>query len=471
VPFSSTFQLSNLASSTAGSVLIAVLTGGAVGAAVASKPILVGALVAILLALLGVAIALKYPARAFIGLVLLTALIPTYASPTVGSLLFVPGAAAAWLLAGVLAWRNSIVKGFLFRPTVIDYAAGAFALLMAISLAFSARTSLSDYVHLMFLWAGPYLAARILLRDTEKPALVVAVSFALVTVVLAPIAVVEVLGWSNPFYILKINAKEFNIWASQIDRFGQVRAVTSFGHPIAFSMFVAASALLSVAMGVRSELQNHRRAWYALAALAVGVQALALSRTGWLMIAIGVVMIAVVTVRGTARRRLAVLLAITASVVLATSLVIPKELQVLPGVAKPTEHNFTTSGSYRQALLARAVEPGVLHLWGNPVNKITPFVNLGTATDNSYIILADTWGLIPTAALIIVALTLLLALARIYSYDTKALTILPIVAFTGLVALFFVAFITQQQLMIWLLVGAAGAAVERAATYGPLTSV
>jgi hypothetical protein len=468
-PSTAALQLPTFATSAAGSVLIAVFLGAVAGAAIASKPILVAALVAIVLAALGVTVALERPALAFGGLVVLMALIPTYAAPRVGTLLFVPAAAAAWVLAGVLAWRNAIADGVLFRPSAVDYAAGAFAALMAISLAFSARTSLSDYVHFMFLWAGPYLAARLLLRDVERPVYTVAISFALVTAALAPIAILEVLGWSNPFYVLKVNATEFNLWASQIDRFGQTRAVTSFGHPIAFSMFIASSALLSIAMAVGASKPAHRRAWYGMAALAVGVQALALSRTGWLMIAIGIVMIAVVTVRGSARRRLLVLLSITASVVLVTSLLIPKELQVLPGVGGSTEHNFTTSGTYREALLTRALEPGILHLWGNATNMVTPFVSLGTATDNSYIILADTWGLIPTAALIAVALSLLLAAARTRSYKAESLTIFPIVAFTGLVALFFVAFITQQQVMIWLLVGAAGAAAERATTTAALS--
>jgi hypothetical protein len=232
-------------------------------------------------------------------------------------------------------------------------------------------------------------------------------------------------------------------------------------------MVLASSALFSVAMGVSSRERKHRRIWYAVAALSLGTQALALSRTGWLMIAIGVIVLAMATVQGSTRRRLVVLLVIATSVVLLTALLIPKEVQVLPGVGGASEYTFTTSGQYREALLARALEPGVLHLWGNSVNMVTPFVTLDTATDNAYIILADRWGLIPTAALILIALTLLLAVIRTYSYKAEALTILPIVAFTGLVALFFVAFITQQQVMIWLLVGAAGAAVEKAVAARP----
>jgi hypothetical protein len=457
------YRLSDLAATTAGSALIAVLGGIAVGTAVVAKPALLVLLLAVVLALLGIALALRNPAAAFLGLVLVIALIPTYAAPSIGPLLFVPGAAGAWVIAGALAWRNALRYGRLFKPNAVDFAAGTFALLMAVSVAFSARADLHEYAHLMFLWAGPYLAARLLLAEVKRPAHLVALSFALATVILAPIAVLEYLGASNPFHAVNFNSTEFAVWSNQLSRFGQTRATTSFGHPIAFSMFVATSAVLSIAMGVQSTERSHRYAWYAVAALAIGVQALALSRTGWLILAIGIVLIAAVTVRGSIRRRLATLIAIAASVAIAAWLVMPNELTILPGFHQSTEAAFIGSGRYRQALLERALQPGVLHLWGNPVNNITPFVSGSTATDNTYIILADAWGLIPVAALILVAFVMFVPITRSYSQDSGGLEILPIVAFTSMAALFFVAFITQQQLMVWLLVGAAAVACDRIA--------
>jgi hypothetical protein len=97
---------------------------------------------------------------------------------------------------------------------------------------------------------------------------------------------------------------------------------------------------------------------------------------------------------------------------------------------------------------------------------VTPFVNFGEATDNAYIILADQWGLIPTAALLFIALAMLLVVGRWYARDPEGLVALPIVAFATLVALFFVAFITQQQVVIWLLLGSAAAGAERLASAG-----
>lgn len=458
------FDASGIVASSSAMVPLAVLLGGLVGIALVTKPIAVFGLLALVLALIGIGVALVRPDVAFVGLVVLMGLIPTYASPSVGPLLLIPAAVASWGLAGALIWQNMITEGVPFRPNYVDYAVAAFVGLMTVSVSFSERGPFTDLVHFMFMWAGPYLGARLLLAKVSEPVKLVALSFAAVTLVLAPIAVAEALGGSNPFFNFNFNGGEFSVWASQVDRFGATRAVTSFGHPIAFSMFLAASALLSVAMGISSANAKHRYGWYTMAVIAIGTMALTISRTGWVMLAVGVVLLALVTVRGTVRRRLVTLLGIVVAVVLVTSVVMPNELQVVPGLSGggAQEASYQSSGLYREALLERALQPGVLGLWGNPTNQVTPAVNFGTATDNAYIILADTWGLIPTFALFAVGLSLLVVVAASYGLPGEPLTILPIVAFTGMVAIFFVAFITQQQVMIWLAVGAAGAAAERA---------
>jgi len=461
MPFSLNLQLPRFVTSTAAGAALAGALGVVLGALLVAKPILVGLLVVLGLALLGVYIALRSPEIAFGGIVLLMALIPTYAAPSVGSLLFFPAAAASWLLVVVLAWRNLATKGRIMRLTGVDVTVLLFFALMAISLAFSPRPSFSTYKNLLFIWFGPYLGVRLLLAECRHPVKVVSVSFALAIAVLAPVAVAEVLGGSNPFFNLDFNSTEFNVWASQIARFGQTRAVASFGHPIAFSMFCAAAALFCLAMALSNENRNTRFFWYALGGVAIGVQALALSRTGWVMIAIGVVAIAAVSVKGPVRRRLITLFVLAIAVILVVSAVMPHELSVLPGFGHKTESTYATSGLYREKLLDRALEPGVLGAWGNATNQVTPYVDFGTATDNAYIILADLWGLVPTFALFGIAGSLLYTTARAYGQDGELLAILPIVAFTALVGIFFVAFITQQQVMIWMLIGAAGVGAER----------
>jgi hypothetical protein len=144
----------------------------------------------------------------------------------------------------------------------------------------------------------------------------------------------------------------------------------------------------------------------------------------------------------------------------------PSALQIIPsssGGSGEEAEVFRDSGAYREKLLERALEPGVLGLWGNPYNKVTRAVSsTNNATDNAYIILADGWGLIPTFSLFAIAAGLLVAIVLAKKRRAGPLVALPIAALTSLASLFFVAFITQQQVMIWILIGASSAASERA---------
>lgn len=444
-------------------VPLTVIVAALLGVALVAKPILILGLIALVLTGAGAALAVTRPALAFGGLVLLLGLVPIYAAPKAGPIPLLPAALGAWGIAAALMWRNYVVRGYLLRWNYVDLAAIAFFALMAASLAFSPRPEISDYVYDISMWAGPYFAARLLLSEVESPTKVVAASFAIVTAILAPIAIAEALGGSNPFFNLDFNSTEFSIWGSQLDRFGSTRAVTSWGHPIAFSIFLAVSALLSFAMAISSKAASERVLWYALAVVATGTVALTLSRTGWVMIAIGVVLLAL-TARGAARGRLFALIGLILIAILLMSIVLPNQLSVLPGFSHSYESSFETSGIYRQALLERALEPGVLGLWGNAHNMVTPNVAYATATDNAYIILADTWGLIPTFALLTIGAAMLLAVARSYGqFERDPVAALPIAAFTTMVAVFFVAFVTQLPVLIWTLIGAGGVAAERAA--------
>jgi hypothetical protein len=454
-----------LASSKTGQIVVGGLAGGLLGGALSSKPTVAVLLVGAVLSAIAVAAALTHPGRVFVALVLVMALIPTYAAPGVGPLLFIPAAGLSWLIVGVLAWRNAMQRGRIFRFTGIDLAVLVFGVLMYVSLSFSTQVVFNDYLNDLFAWGGPFLAARMLLQDTDRPAFLVAASFAAATVIVAPVAVLESLGKENPFTQLQFNSVEAAVWAAPASRLGQVRAEASFGHPIALSMFVAVSALLSLGMAIYSSRNKERYVWLGLAALAVGVQALTFSRTGWLILVFGIALLAVTTAVRAAKRRLAFVFAVIGVGVVGLMIGggAPKELELFPSSSSSAEGAaFQDSGAYREALLQRALQPGVLHLWGNSVNRITPAVSsTNNATDNAYIILADEWGLIPTFALIAIVFSLLMAIVLARSRRADEMVILPIVAVTSLCALFFVAFITQQQVMIWLLVGAASAGGER----------
>jgi hypothetical protein len=455
--------LVSLANSPPLAIASTLAVGAIFGVILVAKPIVVVGLLALLLAAVGVGVALVRPDLAFGGLVLLLGLIPIYAAPQAGPVYLLPAALGSWAIAVILLWRNVVVRGRALHWNYVDVAALTFFALMAVSLSFSPRTEMHAFIHEVSLWIGPYFAARLLLADIANPVKVVAMSFAIVTVILAPIAVSESLGGSNPFFNLNFNSGEFNLWAQQIARFGSTRAVTSWGHPISFSIFLSCSALLCFAMGIASTTFRSRLLWYAVAVIATGTMALTVSRTGWLMLAVGVVLLAIITT-GTARSRLFMLIGSLLGVILVLAIVAPDQLSVLPGFSHQHESHYETSGLYREALLHRALEPGVLHLWGNTYNQVTPTVGYDRATDNAYILLADTWGLIPTFALFTVGAALLVAVGRSVGREgDEPIAILPIVAITTLVAVFFVAFITQLPVLIWMMVGAGGTAAERLA--------
>jgi hypothetical protein len=459
-------EWSEIASSKAGQILIGGVAGALLGAAISSKLSLVVLLIGAILAGAAVAAALTYPERVFIAFVLVVALIPTYAAPKMGPILFIPGAGLAWILAGTLAWRNAMQRGRLFGLTAIDLLVVVFFVLMYISSQVSQQVELKIYENDVFAWLGPYLATRLLLQDCKRPAFAVAASFAAATVLVAPVAVLETLGVKNPFLNFQFNSAEAAAFGNTVSRLGEVRAQASFGHPIALSMFVAASALLSLGMAIYAKISKERAIWLGLAAVAIAVQVMTASRTGYLMLVPGVILLGLTTAMQTARKRLMGFFGLVAVLFVAMQFTgaLPEELQLFPSgqAQSAAAEEVSESGAYRERLLERAIEPGVLGLWGNPYNKVTNAVSAAnTATDNEYIILADSWGLIPTFSLIAIAIALLIAIVVARGRNAYELVILPIAALMSLGALFFVAFITQQQVVIWILIGASSAASER----------
>ncbi|HEV7562049.1 MAG TPA: hypothetical protein VGO24_00975 [Solirubrobacterales bacterium] len=456
-----------IASSRAGQIALGLLGGAIAGAAISSNLKLVVLLIGVVLAGFMISAAFTHPERAFIALVLVMVLIPTYAAPAVSSILFIPAAALSWLLAAALAWRNAMQRGRAFSLTGLDFLVVLFFILLYVSLQFSPQVDFkSDFLNDIFAWLGPFLAARLLLQDCERPAFVVAAGFAAGVVLMAPVAVLETIGVRNPFFNLQFNGAEAAAFGNAVSRLGAVRAQGSFGHPIALSMFASCSALLSLGMAIYSSVSKERLIWLGLAAVGVGVQGLSVSRTGWLIIVFGVILLGLTTAVRAARKRLTGIFAVAGVLLVALTVTgtAPKALQIVPSSAAVGEEarQFQDSGAYRERLIERATEPGVLGLWGNPYNKVSLAVSTtNNATDNAYIILADSWGLIPTFSLFAVAFALLMAIVLARKREANELVVLPIAALLSLCGLFFVAFITQQQVMIWLLIGAASAATER----------
>ena len=446
--------------------VLPVTAAGAIGlilgTALVAKPKVIVLLVLMVVAIGAVLVACRWPSIGYVGLIASVAFLPSYAGPTEGPLLVIPSAAASWLIFVAVGWRNLVERGRVFRPNTIDYLVWLFALLMAISIEFSLRTSRNEWLHFMFLWIGPYLGVRVLLAEIRDPFRLTAIALGGCTAILAPLAAAEYLGAGNIFHALNFNSGEYAVWARQAERFGSTRAAASFGHPIALSMFAATSALFSIAAALAAKHAKERWLWYASTALALSIEIFSVSRTGWLMLLIGMVGIVLVFASGDKRRRLLSLIGGLGLLVIVLSILLPSTLQSVPGFGKE-EKQSTQSANYRSALIDRALEPGVLNVWGNPSNKITPFVNGSVSTDDAYIILADQWGLIPTFSLMLIGVALIVLVLRFYGRE-DSLVAFPVAAVASMVALFVVAFITQQQVLIWMLIGASGVAAERLAT-------
>lgn len=431
--------------------------------ALAQGPKLTFLIVALALGAAGCVVAITRPRWLFAVAIAALTFIPIYASPAFGPILFAPVAVALWILAAGLIWRRLFIEHGSFSLSGIDVAVVLFMALMAISVGFSGQPELRDYLQVAFLWLGGYLGGRMFLREQRAPELL-ALGFAVATAVMMPFAVLEATTGANPFLHLSVSASATAEWVGTQTRFGATRIEVAFGHAIALAMFFSTSALLSLNMAIHTARFRDRALWLVAAGLGAVGQALTVSRAGWVLLAVGVVGLLLTAGRGAARRRMTWLLAgLVVGAIVAAQLAPPDQLRVLPGAGSVAgSASVADSSGYRWKLLHRAVEPGVLNPWGNPSNHVAPAVSAGNfATDNQYIIFGDTWGLIPLAAFLLIVFFLVHTMIRAVARGGGALAGIPLVALANCVGLFVVALITQQQIMVWLLIGASGAVAER----------
>ncbi len=396
------------------------------------------------------------------------AFVPVYASPLLHN--FTPNISALllWLtaLAEVLrqgGWPRAL------RANPIDIAVGLFFATMLIPVFASVR-SVNDIGTPLFLWVGPYLAARLVLSSEERVYSLLKL-LAVVATVSIPLILWEAASGSNPFTHLDINSQE-SIWAHPQVRLGATRVAGAFGHPLALSMFLVTASLICVALWLRASTPSERKRWLVAGVAIFGAQLLTLSRTGWIMAAAGIALFAIIHFGRDSRRRLAGALAITGAVLVAALAVLPAERAVVTSISESGSGQLSENATYRTSLASQALRPGVLKLAGN---RQSPFVEQtltrfgyyqaqSASIDNNYIYLANQYGLIVLAAFVAVVATV----ARLFVKQVHSpLAVLPALVLANLVALYFLSFITQQQILFWLLVGACGAFAQIASRTTP----
>jgi hypothetical protein len=403
------------------------------------------------------------------GLVLLV-LWPIYARQPPGPLSTFAGVDLLALSAFAAVVRR---EARLTRLTVIDMALGAVLGLMTLSVIAGARTP-ADYVNLALRWAGPYLAARLLVGQIIPPRRFLAAVAGLALLTL-PFAVYEVAAHDNPFFGLAHPGPLADIWASFDPRAGKFRVETSFGHPLAYAFFLAEAGLSAVILALTASERRERRAWTVGSACLAAALFLPVSRTGWLILGLGIVMV-VLKLRSASqsrspRRRLRIAaVSAAAAAVLGLLVVAPSFSGTGPFAVFGSSPGEVANTALRTSLVREAFDPGTLHALGNVDSRISQTVGDHTASiDDEYVYFADAWGYVPLVGLLAVAIALAVCAIRVPGIG-GAVAAIGLASSVGLVAL---ALITQQESFYWLFAGAASALAasrESASAFATTTS-
>jgi hypothetical protein len=430
---------------------IAVSAATLVGVALAVRPRLVLLLVICLAAAAWVAFCAVRTRAAFGLAVASAAFVPYYASPALGPVLLEPTALALLLLAAVLVVARH--EGRTARAlTLIDVAVLAFAASLALSVAFSARSP-GELLRMALLWFAPYLAARLAsARHGAGEALPRALAFA--ALALLPLVVAESLTGSTPFWHLAVGGHDAAVWLPGLSRFGDHRAEAAFGHPIALGMFLATASLLAIWLALRASRAGVRAAWLAASVALIAIQAFTLSRTGWLAFAVGLAAVALVRPRRLLQGRVVAVLTAVGLGLAFLPQAAPVRQLIVGTFARVAGTEVASAGDYRVGLLHQALRAGTLRPWGNRDSAFSGSI------DNAYIQLADHWGFVAAIAFALVVLTVAWELVRRLR-DGVGLWV-SAACLGNLVALTTVALITQQQILVWVLIGACAGLVAAA---------
>src|SRR5919197_1709324 len=260
---------------------------------------------------------------------------------------------------------------------------------------------------------------------------------------LAPFAMYESFTHHNLFAQFGRASGAYDVWLQQVTRGGINRVAASFGHPLALGMFLATAAVFAAWRGAAAEARKARFAWIASATVLIVAQALTLSRVAWVVVALGV---SPLVLKKSLKQLVLVGLAVAATACVLS--VIPQGAVVRETLASFTGHSadqdLTGTAAYRVSLLRELTRPHDLALIG-PSATLT-----GRSIDNEYLLFALEWGIVPGLFLFAVAIAAVGPAWSLRSSDGA----LGVAAVANVIGLLTVAFITQQQLLIWLLLGA-----------------
>lgn len=414
-----------------------------------------GSLVAILLVapLLLVAslwVASKHIQRFMIGTVLISTLVPIVGFPT--HKVLYPA-----VLALIVVACTSVV-GLLPRRrpqmTMIDVAALVVLAGCALSVAYGHETK-TNLEHVLFFWFCPYFAARSITGSGFRTAVLKA--FAIAGAVAIPFGIVEITYGNLFLKIFTYGSEPRYGLGVPTRRLGINRAEGALGQPIPYAMFLSIAAVAAITLWMIRENRRSNR-WLYISLGIVAIQATTLTRTGWLMLAVvaGIVIaLNVTTIFSYRNTRFIVFAMVGLGVILA----VPKTNELILGSSGTESTKLEVSANYRSKLLQQALQPGYINPYGTVEPQIGP---LGSKSiDDEYIHAAWMWGYLPLVGFALMFLAFIRGAWRQRS-DVLTLAVYAICIST-MVAIEGVAFLTQQEILIWLLWGCASGLAVRPA--------
>ncbi len=391
--------------------------------------------------------ATTYSHRFLIGSVVLLTLVPIVGVPE--HEFIHPG------LLGLVVLAYAGLAGFLPRRrahlTLIDVAALTVlaGCVLSYSLGHQTRTDLEI---VLLLWFCPYFAARSL---TGTGRTTVLRAFAVAGAVAIPFGIVEVI-YGNLFVKVFTYGSEpqFGL-GTPTQRLGINRAEGALGQPIPYAMFLSIAAVAAITIWMTRENRSSHR-WLYIGMGIVAIQATTLARTGWLMLAVITIVVVTLnfrTVFSYANRRLIAL----AIVGVGVTLVVPTTNDLILGSSGTESAKLEKSADYRTLLLEQALKPGYIAPYGTTEPQIGPHGL--KSIDDEYIHAAWMWGYLPIVGFALMFFAFLRGAWR-HRRDGVALAVYATCIAT-MVAIENVAFITQQQVLIWMLWGCASGLTVR----------
>ena len=399
-------------------------------------------LIAPLLLLTAVWVATHYSRKFMIGSVLVLTLIPLVGIPKHGTVH--PGILGLTLLA--FAGLMGLLPRRRFAITMMDTA----ALIVLAGCSLSVATGHQTHTNLeivFFLWFCPYFAARSLTGSGQRTTVLKA--FAIAGAVAIPFGLIEITYGNLFLKVFRFGSDPKAGLGVPNHRLGINRAEGALGQPIPYAMFLAIAAVAAIVLWViRDNRRDHR--WLYIGLGIIAIQATALTRTSWLMLGVVAFLLLALNYSAVINRRnmrLVALAIVGAFVVLS----VPKTNQLILGGTGKESVKLGKSADYRTLLLEQALKPGYIPPLGTTEPQIGP--RDSKSIDDEYIHAAWTWGYLPIVGFVL----MFVAFAR--GLWKQRRDIVPLAVYSTciatMIALEGVAFLTQQQVLVWLLWGCA----------------